>query len=330
MFAVRPTYDSVLDCINNIALTHYDIIVHPKDFQMLLVDDRLQFTTNNKEIFFTSSALSQLLTKLKIPKAYFQRCPDWLKYTSIQHFNSLHKSYYLFRMREESHVRATLSNRYGVTDDKDLFALIFDQFLDRDDIFIRSFEITDHITRLSIEFQDAKVEHNGTEYIAGLNILNSETGHSSIWIEPVVHIPGCSFPNRRLLMKQGIDCRIVHRGLDQKDRSIQLITRAKEISQIGILQLIESFNENIPVSKAVGFVQNTEVFPNRFAQILEEEWNNQTLLTKADAARRIILLAQELPLFQRIQVEQTAGAFIGLFDNYKGRFSDIIKEINNE
>lgn len=329
---MRPTHEYVMNQINHLAEGRYDLTVEPKDFRadMAMMSGPLHYYVGDKEVAFTDSALGQFLNKVQIPKLFYQRCPDYLKLMNITHFNSVHRFNYLFRMEEDSTVRAALSDSYGIIDDKDLFPILFDILNSREDVVLRRFEQDSFITQLAVDFADCRGEHNGTEYVAGLLVTNSETGHSAVWVEPIVHIPNCSFVSRRLLKRQGVDCRIIHRGNFPRERVAPLITQAKEIAQIGITQLAEAFQQPIQTERAINFARNMDSFPNRFVQILEEEWAEEENLIKAEAARRMLLLAQELPLFQRIQVEQDTGKFIGLFDNYKSRFSDIMEEINND
>jgi hypothetical protein len=295
-------------------------------------DDKatVKYTAKGQDVEFLDSALGQFLTKVRIPAPFYRRCPPWLKVQNINHFNSTHKYDYLFRMEPTHEVRAALSDSYGIIDDKDLFPLLFNSLQDRTDVALRVFRHDSHITQLHIDFTDARGMHNEQEYVAGLVVTNSETGHSAVWIEPVVHTPTCSFVSRRLLKRQGVDCRIIHRGHFPEEKVAPLIDQAKEIAQVGVTQLAEAFQQRMPTERVITFARNMDNFPNRFVQILEEEWDNEERVVKAEAARRMILLAQELPLFQRIQVEQEAGTFIGLFDNYKSRFSDIMEEINND
>ena len=331
---LRPEQDELLQRINNLAADRYDVTASPNEFVCAAPEDENsdepKYLLKGQEIGFSQSAIGQLLIKIKIPAAFYNRCPAWLKIHNLTYFNNQHKNNYLFRMEPDHNARATLSDSYGVIDDKDLFPLLFENLANRSDIALRKFQQDPYITQLAIDFTDAVGEYNGEAYCAGLLITNSETGHSAVWIEPVVHIPSCSFVGRNVLKRQGIDCRIIHRGQFPAERVLSLINQAKDAAQVGIVQLAEAFNKTIDTKQAITFARNVENLPNRFVQILEEEWENQHRIARAEAARRIINLAQELPLFQRIQVEQKAGDFIGLFDHYQSRFSEIIKEIQND
>jgi hypothetical protein len=340
---IKPTIADVLDNITSESVNHRDVIASPKDLNATIVnyDNRLHFTINEEKVVFKDVALGQLLTKLQISQRFYNRCNNWIKKENVKYFNALHKNNYLFRMKKNNYIRATLSDSYGIIDNKDLFPVFFKELENRDDIVLSLFQYDDHITRLYIHFTDTEVEYSDKKYVGGLLVTNSETGHSSVWVEPVVSmleskfftstgLATCSFTGRRLLKKQGVYCRIIHRGRFPHERIQSLVVQAKEIAQVGIIQLVEAFENSVSKEHAIKFINETDSFPNRFAQILESQWKEERRIAQAEVAYKMITLARGLPLFQQIQVEQAAGAFIGLFDNYKARFTNIMKDINNE
>lgn len=284
-----------------------------------------------RELQFSDSAMGQILNRIKVPKLFYDRCPPALKEDIFNHFNAQREDdTYFVRFNKdkgEEYVRAVLSDKYGVHDDNDLFPILFDVLKDRNDVAYRIFVYDDHITQLALDFVDATGVHNDQKYTAGLVVTNSETGHSSIWVEPVVHTNTCTFYNRRSLSRQGVRCKVVHRGDVNGDRIRPMVEQAKEIAQIGVTQLAEAFTTRVKKDYALSFAKAIDAFPKRYFDILQEEWDKETDIIKAEAARRIILLAQELPLFQRIAVEQDCGKLIGLFDSYKSRFDDLMLEV---
>jgi len=288
-------------------------------------------TRKAKTIHPDNSALSQLLVRHKIPTRFFSRCPSWLQARIFNEFNRRTNPEYLIRYsNKKDEVRAFLSSRYGIIDDIPLYNIVFDLLDNRDDIQYSMLEYDNHFTQLYAYFNNARGVHEEREYRAGLCITNSETGHSSVWIEPVVSLLGSHFFNRRTLKAQGVDCRIIHRGDLQKDRIISAVEASKIAAQVGVVQLAEQFNSPTNKDRALRFIENTQAFPSRFVQILEEEWQDKENLVKAEAALQILSLAKELPLFQRININQEVGKYLGLFSNYRTRFGEIAKEISNE
>lgn len=341
MKITEPTLETLRSQFVAKASGNYDETVAPSDLH-IDGDEKAQFSVHFEgteeleasdiDADFSESALGQLLNKVQVPVQFYKRCPIDLQIANFRYFNSIYEKDYLFRFNDavkKGHVRAVLSDRYSVIDDLDLFDIIFEVLQNRTDVSYRCLQYDDRITQLIINFNDCKGEYGGQEYTAGLSITNSETGHSSVWVEPIVHTRNCSFYNRRVLRSQGVDCRIVHRGKLASDRVRPMVEKAKEIAQVGIIQLAEAFESHITRDHALRSAAAIDALPSRFVQILEEEWAEQQEVIRAEAARRIVLFAQELPLFQRIQVEQAAGKILGLFKNYKARFSDLAREISN-
>ena len=77
------------------------------------------------------------------------------------------------------------------------------------------------------------------EYSAGMIVTNSEVGSSSIWIEPVVYRGDNVYANRGSLTKQDVQMKIVHRGDIDRERVRNIFTECADISQVGIVQLVE-------------------------------------------------------------------------------------------
>lgn len=330
---ITPNLNELKEELNLKASGMRDAVFQPSDLRVEWNKSTIKYFSKAMEdqlLNFSDSAFGQYLNRIGVPVAFYRRCPHRIQGDIFTHFNQKYDKGYFFRFDDRSgknHVRAVLSEGYSVIDDKDLFDIIFEVLQGREDVSYRVFRYDDRITQLMIDFHDCTGVHNGTTYVAGLCITNSETGHSSVWIEPVVHIPQVTFHNRRVLKGQGVDCRIVHRGKLARERVGPMVEKAKEVAQVGITQLAEAFGTTVTRDHALRFAESVDAFPSRFVQLLEEEWGEDERIIKAEAARRMILLAQELPLFQRISVEQSAGKMLGLFKNYKSRFSDLAQEI---
>jgi len=126
-----------------------------------------------------------------------------------------------------------------------------------------------------------------------------------------------------------VKTRIIHKGSVKEETVISMVKQAKEIAQVGVVQAAEAWNNRIDAAKAIELFKLAEP-PTRLLDILEDEWEQEERIVRAQAARRILELAQTLPLFERQSLETTAGRMMGLFDGYKSRMDEIMKEIDNE
>lgn len=303
-------------------------------------------TVENHEdtaVSFSGSAFSQLLSKIKIPGNFFNKCPNNLQEQIFNHFVDKEKQSYLLRMKPSQpkaecydeglpvHCRAVLTERYGMVDDHQLFPVIFSAVEGSDfQAVYQQFLTDENISQLYIHFPDATSEYNDMTYRSGVMVTNSETGHSSVWIEPVVYGNGINFQNRATLQKQGVKCRLVHRGSPQLTQVQEMITRARDIAQVGLLQAIEASQETVSKDYALAYTKSIDGLPRRFYYILQDEWQEQQDVARDQVARRIIQLAQELPLFQRISIEQSACAVTKVFNNFEARMLQIAEELSDE
>lgn len=335
-FLYKPSTERILTELDSKRENYSDRTIHSDGMYSRVSDNLIRFqnSTSPRSYEFSDSALGQLLNRVKIPCQFYKRCPPNIQHQLFNHFNHEYGSDYFLRMNTppssaSDHVRAVLSDKYGVIDDHHVFPQVMDRLRDLGNVTFRVFRYDDHITQLIVEFTDAQVEHNGITHIAGAQITNSETGHSSVWIEPVVHIPNCTYSSRHILSGQGCNMRMVHKGRVDHQRIAPMINQCKQIAQVGVVQLIESWTQTVTQDHAIRFARSIISLPKRMTDILEEEWKDEQRIVKAEAARRIILLAQELPLFQRVQIEHQTGKLIGLFQGYRSRMSDIMNEINS-
>lgn len=342
---VKPEKETVLEKIEEKRQLALDRAVSPQRLSYRMLPDGFsgylvyellhENEYGGQDLEFSKSAFSQMLNRKKVPVAFYERCTHNLQAmifnehvrTGLPVMLRMLKDTPDQEVSEVSMVRAVLSDKYGIKDDHEVFPVVLDVLEDQE-IAIRSFTYDDRISQLLIEFADAQAQYNNQNHVAGLLVSNSETGHSSVWCEPVVTIPSCSFVNRGSLRRQGVDCRIVHRGEIEQARIRQMVLQAKEIAQVGVVQLAEAWGQKITAGYALQFAKAIDSLPKRMFDILKDEWEEEEEIIKAEAARRIILMAQELPLFQRIQTEQAAGQMLGLFNNYKARMQAILEEIN--
>ena len=297
-------------------------------------------------IEFNSSAMAQMLSKLNVRTDFYSRCPAHLQEQIFNWFAGHSKTECLLRLDPKKDmalpenagkpttIRAALTTLYGIVDDHELFPLIIEAIEGQNAGFVE-FRHDEKVTQMVVEFPDTEVIHEGVTYIGGLVITNSETGHSSVWVEPFVRAGSAEYVNRESLQKQGVQCRFVHRGKQPHitgyvNEIKKLAERAKDISQVGITQLLQQITEAIPTEHALAIAKAVDGMPRRFLDILEEEWEDIQAVTRFNVAKRIIELAKDLPLFQRIQVEQGAGKVVKLFDGFQARMDEIMEDLNGQ
>jgi hypothetical protein len=290
----------------------------------------IYYVADNHRVFYDRWALNQLFQRYRIPILFYDRCKAKLKNDIFtEHITDRNaRTKLLLRYKNSEHprtIRAVVTTKYGILDDHELFPTVMDQ-LEEQQAQLQSFHFDSHITQLYADWPDCEVEWGGTRYHAGVLITNSETARSSIWIEPTVISPHCSYVNRAALRRQRVGLRLIHRGDVDVERVIPMIQEAKRIAQVGIVQLMEAWEERVSGPEALEIIHDMDTLPGRIQDILDEEWENEEILRKAYVAQRIMELARTLPLFQRITVEQEASAITGIFDNYEQRIQEMMSD----
>jgi hypothetical protein len=338
----NPTKETVLQTVTSKSAGKEDRIIAMKSLHAALLPDgdssTLKYYGGNPEleIEYSRWAETQLFNRAKVPTQFYDRCSKELKQSIFNEHVPRTDTKLLMRRAPNATnrlddtrlvIRAVLTDSYGVIDDSQIFPVVLDTLAEQSVELFRKFEWDDHITRLFVDFEDANATYQNVKHIAGMVISNSETGHSSVWIEPSVNIPNCHFVNRSILKGQGFNCRIVHRGEVDNKQLKNMVLKAKEIAQVGVVQIAEAWDEMLPRARFLSFTKQMEVMPNRIKLALEEQWMHQEDMSKAAAARDIILAVKDMPLFQRLQIEQETGSFIGLFSNYQSRMDAVLEEI---
>jgi len=338
---------SILDQIESKKESNFDDVIKVKDVRCHVADDRMVYTVAGKKAgktavaHYSRWAFTQLLNRFSIPVHFYDRSSMGLKNRIFaEHITSKHvtgkrkiekKLLYRFvpHVQDENHkVRAVLSDRYGIMDDHEVFPVVIEELQKEHTEHLRftSFVWDDNITRLFVEFDDCRRTYQNVEHVAGVLISNSEVGQGAVWIEPIVNIPAVHFADRRSLAAQGVNLRIIHRGDFNPEKVQELVRQAREIAQVGVVQLAEAWEEGLPMAQALSYAKDIDSMPKRLYDILEEEWSKDERIAKIEAARRIMALAKSLPLFQRTPMEQAAGRMTGLFNNYRSRIEQIMAE----
>jgi len=283
---------------------------------------------------FSESALQQLLYRFNIPLKFYRKCTSPLKKNIFSEFISSRDANNIFRLVSKNKnnklhnlsVRAVLSPSYSIVDDKWLYPLVMSTL--QEGMNYDTLEISDHATRLIAKFPDiASTGLNNNIFTGGIAITNSETGHSSIWIEPIIFMGNTHFTNRASLQSQNIKIRLIHRGEIRRDEIIRLVSQLKEIVQIGIIQLLEAQTSMIASSDVIKQMKETSAFPQRYTNILEEIWAQNQEITRLDAVKQLLHITQDLPLIKRIQIEQSMSKITNVFSSYKNRISRLAKDI---
>jgi len=327
--------DNILDQIESYAKKCDDIVCTSSELNPSVDDGKLTFnlvTSGEKDpLVLHDSAAGQFLTKLQIPTTFFRKLSPELQMAVINYFN--HDKEFLLRCVDNNRMecRAVLSRIFTTEyDNKIIFPPIL-QALATEDIGYEQFILEDHIARLDTRFTDINVDYQEEHIVGGINVTNSETGFSSVWIDPVVVIDGVYvLGSRTCARKAWKGFRIVHKGLninpeDTVKETLADVEEAKKAVQVGIIQYMEATQEDVSLKDATVFAASIDMLPKRFVGILENEWLRTVELKRTRVIKDILKAAAELPIIAKSHIEQRCGDYINLFNDYQNRLLEITK-----
>jgi hypothetical protein len=319
---INPTNEQVLDTINTKADTYEDIVTNSNELFYYCNDN----TFDAKGYIYegADSALSQFLNRLGIPILFFKRCPVTLQQEIIDQFNR-DKEFLLRGINRGTGLfcRAVLSPSFSrERDDKHIFPVILDGLSEIRGIENKLFTWDDNISELRVSYPNTLVKHDNNDIEACVSIINSETGHSSIWIEPSIVVGGYEFKNVQG-ENPGIT-RIRHYGDTPKAAVIkQAVQELNNIAQVGILQYLRASTETVTSKEAIDFIESINNYPNRFKNILTEELEKQERVSKTEVLKQVLSAAKDLPILQTLTIKRQVGRFIRLFENTQNDFLEL-------
>jgi hypothetical protein len=325
---LNPSKERVLEVIREKAQYYDDRIVNSEQLNPQVSPAQESLFVFGDSIVPTTAAQTQFLNRLQVPIIFYKRCSADLQQKILDEHNRRDRDFLIRCINQNDKVecRAVLSEHFSR--DKDDIHVIPPtiEALKDNDTDISVFDWDDQHTHMVTKFNDCQINQGDTNLTGSVTLINSETGHSSVWIYPTIVINGYEYSNKKGDISNNLH-RIIHRGTFKVEEFKQIIQDTKRIAQVGIVQYLRNQNEVTTVENAVNFVETLEDIPTRFSKILGNEWQNQQNIRKVDVMQQIMQLAQELPLFQKISVSRQVGRFIRLFENTQKEQTDIVNQI---
>lgn len=282
----------------------------------------------------TKHAESQLLTRLRIPASYLHRCPPFLQRANISHWLlECANQNILLRFKDDT-IRAIFSNRYkSDMDDAKVMPVILEALQQElgDDLHIKTFHQTEDFTIMKILFRDARTQHESNISFAGVTIVNSEVGKSSLWIKPIVR-NGNEFGAFDFIDSnyEGSTA-FRHTGELKIDKIRAALTLAKQVAEVGIYRVFEASKEIVdnPAADVKALVETSDFLTQNLVDIIEEEYQNTLEATKLQVAQSMLKAVSTLPLFKRHLAEKAVGRYLDLFGDTNNRLDNIVQDLNN-
>jgi hypothetical protein len=178
----------------------------------ILTKDGIQLEDRENKIYdFTEHGMSSYLSKVEIPKQFFNKCSADLKLKVLNEFHTKNKNAEVMVRLYDNKIRYMASNRYGIFDDLDVLTSLgrIDEQLT-----IRKFDqSTDYFRLVATTAEPIQVEGLRPFY-PGIQILNSEVGKSSVKIAYLLYEEVCT--NGMIVARKTFPMfKLIHRGTDK-------------------------------------------------------------------------------------------------------------------
>lgn len=345
---IEDRQQAVLDCIQEESQGCRDEAINLGRLRYSYENDRhshYMITSTDTDyrsrvVKFNNHAEGQLLGRLKMPAGYIHRCPLDLQREQINHWLAVYKKNNVLLRWKEDEVRAIFSTRYKPDmDDHLVFPVIFDALNqavqnEDNDLFIRAFHKTEDFTSLRVVFKNAKSQLDNLVCFAGISIVNSEVGKSSLCIRPYI--------------RGGVVNSTAQHGYDFLDRSrdgatsfrhvsdlkpkriIAAIQEAKKVAEVGIYRVFEA-NQIIisnPIKETKELVQQSDFLGQWLCDVVEQEYQEEQEATKLQLAQSMLTAMKTLPLFKQYLAEREVGRWLNLFGDTAQQLELIVNDMD--
>lgn len=290
-----------------------------------------------EEISVSPHAETQLLSRLKMPAGYIHKCPAKLRADNINYWISRFGGKPILLRWKDNKVRAIFSTRFSADlDDHILIPVALEALYlacadgNPEFLHLKDFIQDPDITMLRAVFKNIRTQHDNNVYFAGVSIVNSEIGKSSIWIKPMIRggdeHGAYDFIDRN---KDG-STTIRHIGQLGTDKIKDAILKAQQTAEVGVYQLLKAAQEIIkdPVAEVKDLVDNCDFLTERLVDIVDQEYKHKQEVTRLKLAHSMLVSIRGLPIFKRYLAEQEIGRYLDLFSHTKERLESITKDIN--
>lgn len=172
------TLGVVLDLVNELSADHYDCFVPVKDMWFI---DLNTLKIGDQTCSLTPAAQRAISQRLGVPLSYLQRCGAELQRINLNEWLPFEQNEQLFLRFDGNRVRAFFTPRYQPVDHEQVLNRLLEQgFSESTPV---QCNLDDDLMVLNIPDQASAYEvRKNDEVQAGLSIVNSETGASSLSI----------------------------------------------------------------------------------------------------------------------------------------------------
>lgn len=295
----------------------------------------------------TEHALGLLLSLLRIPKSYYDRCPPGLQARNFNHWMSRKCGKKLLVRMWSPEVgirvaRAFFTPRFQPgMDDIHVFPYILASLetMSRFPSKIRLFRKNSTITLLDVDLIDYRTEEvDRIPYIlqGGVSVTNSEVGVSAVRIQPSISYRRAVDQTWHTLCDytSGGSIRFRHIGkprLEEIQAAVEIAMEAAATALPASLSAMVTPVLNQPYEELKGVVEDNISIPNTILLILEDDWKERQQAVKGEVVDAIINAVGKIPSFtdkleKELEVKRACARYLGLFTSVEEKIGDIVAQ----
>lgn len=254
-----------------------DIAVSFRALQPHVEDDNILFLSKNHEyqLRCTNRGLRSYFALLQIPQKFYSTCGKTLRQSILREFHRKQAHTSVILRIYDNKIRYFASDRYKKFDDIDVIHSLAGL---HENIVIRDFYQDDNFLRIRLTSEDPITLYNGKKFYPGVQIVNSETGQSSVRVDYFIYEEICT--NGAIVVFEkfpGFKMRHVGRPNEQdltvkaeaaikalpeiKDLAEESLVKASRTKALVAKKLIQKSKSKVPIEKVVemaGFYKTDE------------------------------------------------------------------------
>lgn len=279
-----------------------------------------------KGLLLSGWATAQMCQRLRVPTAYYRRCPNWLQDTMVNYWMQgertaeispkaqEHPEQWLLRSRGDT-LRGVLSERYAKLNNADVFAAVEPVVKDRFDV--QWLAITEESWHLRlVDPTMARDAIPGDRLCAGIHLANSEVGKRAVTVDALVYRLVCANGLIRLVKgKSLLYQRHVAVSQPRFEAALGRAVREAMVQSTGFMERMAMATQE-PLKDVGGVIETlaerwslSETIERQIRETLEraERAHQETLYGVVNAVTNV---AQTLSPDDRYDLEALAGRLV--------------------
>jgi hypothetical protein len=294
------------------------------------VNEKFQIGRSKQGLIPNDWATGQLCSRIGMPGQYVKKCLD-IKDDYLTNLTACQVNYWMealaneqkdegkpFLLRAKNDIcRAVLSDRYSTLDNKYVVETVNDSLFsanESDSVKVKEYYLSDRSFHLRVIFPGMTMNmgtgKNPDPVTAGIHIINSEVGFSSLMVETLLYRQVCS---NGLVVRVGGEIILSQRHIFLEPEEMQhrlVIAMNKAIDLADSTMITFKKAKTVPVKSPLDLIDKLakdQKYSQEFTDNIKNSWNKEPQETVYAIVNALTDSAKVLPFDKRLEVETFAG-----------------------